>query len=401
MRKLHTKTNFIFIFFALITLFALLFFPPRIDRCFAQFEEGNLKVHVTCINTFINGTYATSNAYGAKVIVTEEEYNLSRFGYANVNGWVEFTLNITGFYTINITYMDAFYEVHRFYADIRYEAVTYLYEGVFRLVSFHGDQFTRFLKLKAEMPATVTFTFPKSTDINFTVESYGLKVRVEKGETYHSVTPLDVCAPQFDPKTLTYFTPNYTVTLRFKTVERGQIGFYLVDNGTMRVAMNPFYLISEQATVTITYVLDAFQERMATTLNEMKQKLDFIIQLLLENRELHNKTIVPMLFGMYGHMDTLFKNAFSGVDFAQLARKIGDTYTEVQRVYDTDIYFNREFKGVLREVFDEYLSDIRAQTYIVGFVVVVVVIAATASYYKSKKTSQGERKSDSVIIKSS
>jgi len=363
-----------------------------------QGQVYNLYINVNVVEPSLNASYTTYPASGAIVTVVYITSGKIDSGTTDPDGWVRFYLVAAGNYVMNISYPKTYYKQKGFYLDPSVK--TYFYENVFKFIQFLGEQLVMFRYIQASLPASVTFRFPKSTLINATVESFGLRVKTDKSEEYFTVYPLDVNTPIYNQQGVSVGYSNYTVSLELKTLEAGMMSFTLVDNGTYRVIAEPLFYVSENVVVRIRYILRVVEQALEATLNRIQQQLDLIIALLLEIREVQNKTIVPKLFGLYDYIGQLFNSSigvtFKDVDMKQMWTKVVEIDTEVRRTRDNLFIFTTGYKNEMLSGLSQYFSEYKTMTYIMTSIIVIGALVVIAGGTRGAK--QREKKPETIVV---
>jgi len=281
-----------------ILLSSMIMLNIRVNTYAQQYvEPDNTKINVQVLQTLPNGTYVEYPAFMAYVKLTYKlSPNIRYNGTTDENGFVTFTVNITGTYTLEINYPDATFEPKDIY--IRTDTFNYFYEKVYRLAKFFGgDQETIARQIELHLKCSLVLTFPRAVNINGTVKSYaGLRSKTYQGDTMFTVEFLDVCKPILDPQTGLYKMTNYTVTLKIdQTIESGFVTLTLVSNGTVLADFSKLYYLPEGVSAQFQFVVQVTPLKYIKEFQDIQRKLDKIIELLTKIIDMINGTVIPKL----------------------------------------------------------------------------------------------------------
>jgi len=361
-------------------------------------QTGNVKVHVDVVQTFSNGSYLEFNAYKAEVILTSQtNQNITYTGFTDDNGFVEFFINVSGVYDLNITHKGSYFKPTAVY--IQGASVNYFYEKVYRLAKFFaGDQEPIARKIVLELPCSVVIGFPQSSFVNHTVDSYGMEVKTYQSDTWFTVEPLQVSSPVINPQTGSFIPTNYTVTLDITTVEDGFITFTAVSNGTVKTDFKQLFFLPKEASAHFLLVIFVEQPSYAKSLEDINRKLDEIIRLLIQLISMHNETIIPQLGGFETKLETYgntivkqlsdLSGNFSLTDV--VLERLGVIDVNVKSTKDKIDIFIRDYPFQLDKTLKEHMSPSFNNTVFVNgamFLVLCVIIFARTE--KKKKSKEG------------
>jgi len=299
---------------------SLLISNIKINTYAQHVEPNNTKINVQVLQTLPNGTYVEYPAFMAYVKLTYKlSPNIQYNGTTDENGFVTFTVNTTGTYTLEINYPDAIFEPKDIY--IRADTFNYFYEKVYRLATFFGgNQETIVRQVELHLRCSLVLTFPRAVNINGTVKSYaGLRSKTYQGDTMFTVEFLDICTPILDPKTGLYKMTNYTVTLKIdQTIESGFVTLTLVSNGTVLADFSKLYYLPEGVSAQFQFVVQVTPLKYVEEFQDIQEKLNKIIDLLLKIIDMINGTVIPKL----DKIDTKIVNSTLA-----LVRKINNSTT--------------------------------------------------------------------------
>jgi hypothetical protein len=285
-----------FVFTIFICL--LVFSNWRLPITKAQYvEENNTQINVQVLQTLPNGTYTEYPAFMADVKLTNKlSPDIQYYGSTDNNGWVRFTVNITGTYRLEINYSDTEFKPKEIY--IRTDTINYFYEKVYRLAKFFGgDQETTARVIELNPLCSLVVRFPRAVNINGTVKSYvGLRARTYQSENTFTVEFLDICKPILNPQTGLYEMTNYTVNILIdQTLESGYVTLTLVSNGTVIADFIKLYYLPQGVSAKFNFVVHVTPIKYVKEFEDIRKKLDYIIELLLKIMDMLNKTIIPKL----------------------------------------------------------------------------------------------------------
>jgi hypothetical protein len=364
----------------------------------AQLTE-NLRVHIDLVETFPNGNLTSSPLDGVQVIVTRIATGESKIGYTSDGGWARFWLNYTGQYNLTAIYKDYKHITKKFYID-DINRITYIYDNMYKLaVFFAGDQLTVFHTIKVELPSVVVFKIPKYTNFTSHIDAYGgLRFEQTKLEDRYVFKPFDITGPRYTEKGEIFY-PNYTVSLSFKTLEMGNIALMIGSNATYSLVADPLYTVPANVWVKITFVVFSFTRPEAQQLNKIENMLETLLSLVMQIRDMINKTVIPKLSAIYNGLQSLANKTISNIQ-----EKLSLTYDLVKQidvnvriVRDTLNTFTMEFKNTVKSIFVEETGDIKTTTWVFGGLALFVAVLIGAGYRKSKSSSKEEYRS--VIVK--
>jgi len=260
-------------------------------------------IHVSIVKTYPDGTLTSNDASGAEVKVTcLSNTAINKTAYTDVFGIVKMNLNLSETapcnisisYNINIT-KKALFESHIFYPDPT--QITYLYESVYDLAKMQEIvlQRTEFQLIKIHLPGCVRFDFPESTNINASIESYGLKWNSSKTSENFIIVPLDISEPTYYANGTFRFRANYTVNLSFTTLKEGFISLTVIDNATGTIIANPLYYVNRYAYVKIKFAIFVSAYYMEKQLAEILSMLQLIYESVKRSEKMLNTSVIPLL----------------------------------------------------------------------------------------------------------
>jgi len=385
-----------FIVFLLVLILIYLF-----PSTYAQEPEPNLVVHVSLVVTHPDATYDITDALGAKVIITNIDTLKEYSGYTDENGVVQFYINETGMFNIDIQYMNTTFKPHTFYFDKNYR--NRLNEYVFKLAKFFaGDQITIFKSMWISLPGSVTFFFPESTSVNVTVESYGLRWQTTKNKTQCVFTPLDYSMPVYDASGRLVLYPNYTVTIEFKTLEEGYISRLVIDNGTIK-DYGDLYYVPPDVWVKIKFVLFVKKLPYEKLISDIKKDLEEIKTLLEELKILiihHNQTIYTSLGSVRESLSEgidLIRKGFGNFTLDTLWNKLLDIYGDVSSTKLKIEVLSTQLKSDIKSEVGAIISD-RINQILIATGVIVVIGAVVIGYSGYKAKMIGKKKEEGLIV---
>jgi hypothetical protein len=364
----------------------------------AQLTE-NLRVHIDLVETFPNGNLTSSPLDGVQVKVTRVETGESKIAYTSDGGWARFWLNYTGQYNLTAIYKDYKHITKKFYID-DINRVTYIYDNMYKLaVFFAGDQLTVFHTIKVELPSVVVFKIPRYTNFTSHIDAYGgLRFEQTKLEDRYVFKPFDITGPRYTEKGEIFY-PNYTVSLSFKTLEMGNIALMIGSNATYSLVADPLYTVPANVWVKITFVVFTFTRPEVQQLNKIENMLETILSILLQIRDMINKTVIPKLQKIHDGLTFLSNVTVSSINekTSLIYDKIREIDTNVKMVRDTLNMFTKEFKDTVKSIFVEETGDIKTTTWVFGGLALFVAVLIGAGYRKSKSSSKEEYRS--VVVK--
>jgi len=364
----------------------------------AQLTE-NLRVHIDLVETFPSGNLTSSPLDGVQVKVTRVETGESKIAYTSDGGWARFWLNYTGQYNLTAIYKDYKHITKKFYID-DINRITYIYDNMYKLaVFFAGDQLTVFHTIKVELPSVVVFKIPKYTNFTSHIDAYGgLRFEQTKLEDRYVFKPFDITGPRYTEKGEIFY-PNYTVSLSFKTLEMGNIALMIGSNATYSLVADPLYTVPANVWVKITFVVFSFTRPEVQQLNKIESMLETILSILLQIRDMINKTVIPKLSAIYDGLQSLANKTISNIQ-----EKLSLTYDLVKQidvnvriVRDTLNTFTMEFKNTVKSIFVEETGDIKTTTWVFGGLALFIAVLIGVGYRKSKGSSKEEYRS--VVVK--
>jgi archaellum component FlaC len=375
----------------------------------AQLTE-NLRVHVDLVQTFPSGNMTSTSIDGAKVTVTHLETGDRKVAFTADGGWARFWLNRTGQYNLTVSYMDCIHITKRFFID-DLNRTTYIWDSIYKLARFFaGDQLTIFQLIRVELPAVVVFKIPKYTNFTSHVDAYGgLRFAQSKLEDRYVFTPYDVTGPRYTEKGEIFY-PNYTVTINFKTTEMGRIALMIGSNASYSVVADPLYSVPANVWVKIMFTVFTYIRPEIQQLNKIESMLETILSILLQIRDMINKTVIPKLNTIYDALTKLSNATLSKLKeisdsaIKGIADKTGLVYekvkeidTNVKMVRDTLNLFTSEFKQSVRQLFMEQTGDLKTTVYLgIGLAMFAAILVAVGT----KVGKGGSRKEErSVIVK--
>jgi hypothetical protein len=385
------------VYLAVLLTFSLFSVIPIVSVK-AQLTE-NLRVHIDLVETFPNGNLTSSPLDGVQVIVTRIETGESKVTYTSDGGWARFWLNYTGQYNLTAVYKDYKHITKKFYID-DINRITYIYDNMYKLaVFFAGDQLTVFQTIKVELPSVVVFKIPKYTNFTSHIDAYGgLKFEQTKLEDRYVFKPFDITGPRYTEKGEIFY-PNYTVTINFKSTEIGSIGLLIGSNATYSLVADPLYTVPANVWVKITFVVFSFTRPEVQQLNKIESMLETLLSLVMQIRDMINKTVIPKLSAIYDGLQNLANKTI-----ANIQEKLNLAYDLVKQidvnvriVRDTLNSFTLEFKNTVRSIFVEETGDIKTTTWLFGGLALFVAVLIAVGYRKSKGSSKEEHRS--VIVK--
>jgi len=386
-------------FILLLVLFTFVYLFPN---TYAQEPEPNLTVHVSLVTTHPDATYDITDAFGAKVIITNIDTYKEYSGYTDENGVVQFYINETGMFNIDIQYMNTTFKPHTFYFDKNYK--NRLNEYVFKLAKFFaGDQITIFKSMWISLPGSVTFFFPESTSVNVTVESYGLRWQTTKNKTQCVFTPLDYSMPVYDASGRLVLYPNYTVTIEFKTLEAGYISRLVIDNATIKDYGDPLFYVPADVWVKIKFVLFVKKLPYEKLVSDIKKDLEEIKILLEELKDLiirHNQTIytnLDLTRKSLGEGIDLIRKGFGNFTLDNLWNKLLDIYGDVSSVKLKLEVLSTQLKSEIKSEIGMIISD-RINQILIATGVIVIIGAVVIGYSGYKAKMMGKKKSEEGFI---
>lgn len=370
-------------------------------------QESNVTVHVNVLQTYANGSYREYYAFNAEVkLVSRSNPNITYVGYTNNYGIVEFRINLTDTYSLNINYPDAYFEEK--YIHLRQDILNEIYEKVYKLAKFfEGSQNTVAKTIKLELPASISVKFPQSV-VNFSIISYELRVKTYKSNTWFTVEFLDECRMAVEPETGLFYQMNYTVNLTLTTITAGVISFMSVNNGTVNMDFSSLYYVPQDVTVTFMLIVITEKPRFYESIEEINRKLDNIIQLLLQLLELTNKTVIPRLGNLQNSLanfSTLligrfneFSNTFTAnVSILNvLSEKLSEVKQTVTGIRDTQNIFVNDYPFQTRNVLNEYLGDMKNSSYAN---MILLLIALVLIFARTRPEKESKERVGSVIIR--
>jgi hypothetical protein len=363
----------------------------------AQLTE-NLRVHIDLVETFPNGNLTSSPLDGVQVKVTRVETGESKIAYTSDGGWARFWLNYTGQYNLTAIYKDYKHITKKFYID-DINRITYIYDNMYKLaVFFAGDQLTVFHTIKVELPSVVVFKIPKYTNFTSHIDAYGgLRFEQTKLEDRYVFKPFDITGPRYTEKGEIFY-PNYTVSLSFKTTEMGNIALMIGSNATYSLVADPLYTVPANVWVKITFVVFTFTRPEVQQLNKIENMLETILSILLQIRDMINKTVIPKLQKIHDGLTFLSNVTLSSINekTSLIYDRIRDVDTNVKMVRDTLNMFTKEFKDTVKSIFVEETGDIKTTTWVFGGLALFVAVLIGTGYRKSKSSKEEYR---SVIVK--
>jgi len=378
----------------LLTLLSCwLIFPHSIS--FSQLTE-NLRVRIYLVTTFPNATLTSQPLDNVLVTVKHVETGATFSALTADGGWARFWLNRTGQYNLTARFLDYIHVPKFFYID-NLNKTTYIYDNIYKLAKFFaGDQLTIFQLIKVELPAAIVFKIPKYSNFTAHIDAYGgLKWEQMKLEDRHVFTPYDISSPRFTP-TGEIFYPNYTVRLNFKTVEDGNIGLLIGSNASYTLVSDPLYCVPKDVWVRITYTVFTYKRPEVERLERVETILEQILTLLMQIRDMINKTVIPKLNDLRSFVQSLFDKTFGNINFQGMYEKLKEIDYNVKMVRDTLMMFSSEFKENVRSVLREQVGDIRTIIYAFGGIAFITAIVVG---FSRKKSGEKQSKERSVIVK--
>jgi len=283
--------------FLLITILLVSIFNLKFIAITKSQIEDNVKINVQVLQTMPNATYKEYPAFMAEVmLVYELNPEVTYNGTTDENGFISFTINVTGTYVLYISYPDAIFKPKEIY--IRADTFNYFYEKVYRLAKFFGgDQETLARVIELNPKCSLVLKFPRAVNVNGTVKSYaGLTAKTYQSDTIFTVEFLDVCTPILNPQTGLYEMTNYTVTIDIQqTLEPGFVTLTLVSNGSIITDFAKLYYLPQGVSANFKFVVHVTPLKYVKELEQMQRKLDYIIDLLLKLIDMVNSTVIPKL----------------------------------------------------------------------------------------------------------
>lgn len=368
------KTSLITIPF-LITAFLLNIAIYNVDAL-----TENLRVHVDLITTYSNGTLSSTAIDGALVQVTHIETQRTYKSYTE-NGWARFWLNLTGQYNLTIQYMN-YIHIPKIFTISDVNAVTYLYDNIYKLaVFFAGDQLTIFHLIRVELPSAIVFKVPLYTNFTSYVDAYGgLKFELTKLENRIVFRPFDITRPFYSERGEIFY-PNYTVTMEFKTLVPGTIGLIIGSNATNIIESDPLYSVPANVWIKIKYVVFAFEKPEIKELTKIETMLEKILSILLQIRDMLNKTVIPKLNEIYNYITLKLEK----IDFNAIYEKLKEISYDIKMVRDTLNLFTSEFRQNIRNVLQENIGDFRILLYMFSGLAILSAVIVGFSRKKTQK----------------
>jgi len=309
----------VFFLVALVSLFFIVKLEPTQVHAVAP----NISIHVSQIKTFPNGTLISSNVWQAIVNITyllDESINCS--GTTDNNGWTNMFLNLTvdGMCNLKIYYIingtEALYEPHTF--DFHSGWYNTIYANVYDLAIYEeAKQVTIIDMIEVHLPSCIRFDFPQSTNINYTVNSHGLRVADNKSDTYYELIPLDISEPIYYPNGTFWYQANYTVDLTFTTLKEGFIAVTVIDNATATFYSSALYYVTSFASIKIHYVVHVVPYYMSAEMSYIETMLDLIYKSVKQIENQQNNSVIPML----NFMQTPFLTYLNEGNYTELLDK--------------------------------------------------------------------------------
>ena len=368
---------------ALLLLLSFWLISPH-PISFSQLTE-NLRVRIYLVTTFPNATLTSQPLDNVLVTVKHIETGATFSALTTDGGWARFWLDKTGQYNLTARFLDYIHVPKFFYID-SLNKTTYIYDNVYKLAKFFaGDQLTIFQLIRVELPAAIVFKIPKYSNFTAHIDAYGgLRWEQMKLEDRHVFTPYDISSPRFTP-TGEIFYPNYTVKLNFKTVEEGNIGLLIGSNASYTLVSDPLYCVPKDVWVRITYTVFTYKRPEVERLERVETLLEQILTLLMQIRDMINKTVIPKLNDLRSFVQSLFDKTFGNINFQSMYEKLKELDNNVKIARDTLMMFTKEFKDSVRSVFREQVGDIRTLIYAFGG---ITIFAAVIIGFSRKKIGQ-------------
>ena len=370
-------------------------------------QENNVTIQVDVVETYANATYREYHAFNAEVnLFFRANHNINYTGYTDIYGIIEFYVNVTGMYDLEINYPNTYYINKSIY--IRSDGFNTFYEKVYKLARFfEGSQNTVARKIILDLPASLSINFPIS-NVNFTVKSYGMTVKTYKSNTWFTIEFKDPCSPIVNPETGMFFTPNYTVYVNLTTLAGGVVSYTSVSNGTINTDFSNMYYVPADVTVSFKFIVITEIPKYMQQLEQINAKLDRIIALLLQLIDLTNHTVIPKLGGieyslsnftvlMTKKINDMLDTFTANMSILNVfSDKISDIHSIVKGIRDTQNVFVNDYPFQTRNVLTESLGDLNQTFYANIFLLIIGLILLV---FRTRKTREETKEIGTVVVK--
>jgi hypothetical protein len=170
-------------------------------------------------------------------------------------------------------------------------------------------------------------------------------------------------------------------------------------NASYSIVADPLYTVPANVWVKITFVVFTYTRPEVQQLNKIESMLETLMSLIIQIRDMINKTVIPKLSAIYDSLQSLISNAITNIqEKLNLAYElIKQTDINVRIVRDTLNMFTMEFKDYIKSIFVEETGDIKTTTWLFGGFAILAMVTVGLSYRKSK--SSGKEEFRSVIVK--
>jgi len=238
-------------------------------------------------------------------------------------------------------------------------------------------QITIFNQLQLVLPCSFGLTFPLSTDVNYTVESFGLRGKVEKGADYFTFSPLD-SSEELNIINNTYFYPNYTIHMSFKTIEDGAAVVRIISGGKFLAEISPFYLIPKQAEADFTIIVHVARALVNDQITGVSTKLDELMGMmtilynLVKFDVLGNITSIQGTLGSF--VSTTFMNFTQGYSMSSLIAASQNGVDSINLMRSDLMSFRGSIIMEIQQALSGYLSDFRNTSYVLVVIVIAILM---------------------------
>lgn len=381
MRIMKKTKTFVFLFLILVSLFNYVPFV-RSD------PTNNLFIYFEQLTIQPDGMYSRAPAFGAIITISkiDTEWNVTKV--TDTGGVVAFSINETNTYFLNGTFSGLIYFPKNIFVDI---TKTTTYNDVFVRTSQYviTKQLTKIRELDLNLPCSVIISYPRSTNVTKYTEAYGLHYEEDTQGNYYLVSPKDP-SEELKPLGNTFFYPNYTINLAFKTLEEGEMILTVVSSGKFLMQAEPFYFVGSNIDVNFTVVIHVSKLLVEEQVSNMTNQMNTVLALLTDIKKILTVDLLPSILKIDTTFTSFVTKYFGNVTIPQV-------FSSINTLMNSMDLFNREL-GTFRETISAnldkklsfYLSDFRNTTFMLVIITILIFIVVIAEFVQKRQVGKQE-----------
>lgn len=343
----------------------------------------NVELWFDKVELQLNGSFSREPAFGVAVKLIQQETSWFQTKYTDPTGRVIFSANSTGVYKVEALYENYFYQPRIIYVNISTQNV--FHDIIVKKGSYlYQSQISIFRELQLYLPCVFSLTFPLSTNVNFTLESYGLHASIDKGPDYITVTPKDASDIVLISNQ-SYYYPNYTINISFKTIEEGSVNLRIISEGKFLTNVAPLYLVPKNADVRFSIVIHVSKPFAQEQLTETNEKLDTVINMLVFIRDILAFTIAPNVTKWDQKYAQYIDKYYGNTTLIEIYSWIKQLRTITDNTRNDISGLRTTVTQTINNALSSYLKDFQNTSYIIMFVAIIMIITVILTFAQRRE----------------